>query len=297
MRYQLIDQWQFALPPNTSWRQIFRWLNRYERMVFRVTGDDVCFWLPASIGDGFARLGPVDDQHLELELHHDGDLSRQHLETYLRWWWDLDRDMTPFYEAYRDDPLLGKSLTINRGARIVGVPDLFEALVLGIVGQQINVSFAHALKHRITETYGSSMDYLGETWWRFPTPQDIVEKARIEDLRPMQISQRKAEYVIGIAEAMHRGDFSRESLLTMDLAGQMAAMTAVRGIGAWTAQYVCMKCLHTMEAFVAGDSGVQNAVRDLLQMDRKPSLDELYELAIPWKDWQAYAVWFLWLAE
>ncbi len=293
--YHQVESWDFGFPPLTSWRQLMRWIDRWERMVYRVEGESIRMWLPAEVGEGFLAISPLHDQALSLRLFHAGGLNRKAVEQHLRAWWDLDRDMAPFFERFANDGLLRESLKTNQGARIVGFPDLFENLVLGILGQQVNVAFAYTLKQRLTEAFGEVAEFQGETWWRFPRPATLAE-ASVGQLREMQISQRKAEYVLGVARAMAGNEFSKESLMAMDWAGQMATLTALRGIGSWTAQYVCMKCLHSIRAFPAGDAGLQNAVRDLLAMDRKPTEAELIELSAQWEGWEAYAVWFLWMS-
>lgn len=288
------SQWNFVLPDHASWSKIFRWIDRWETMVYRVDGEAIRMWLPASVGEGFLWIQPENEVELSLTLDHNSELNKADVTDFLSQWWDLHRDMTPFYTAFHNDPLLGDSIARNRGARIVGFPDLFEALVLGILGQQVNVQFAYTLKQRITEAYGQPLDWQGETWWRFPEPEAILTSS-VEELREMQVSTRKAEYILGVAQAMAEGRFSKESLHGLDLASQMKILTALRGIGPWTAQYVCMKCLHTMDAFPAGDAGLQNSVRDILKLDRKPTIDELHELAVDWTGWEAYAAWFLWM--
>lgn len=288
------SQWNITLPDYASWAKIFRWIDRWEKMVYRVEEEAIRMWLPASVGDGFLLIQPENDVELSLTLDHHEGVGEKEVMNFLSQWWDLDRDMSPFYAAFQEDPLLGDSMMKNRGARIVGFPELFEALVLGILGQQVNVQFAYTLKQRITEAYGNKLIWKDEVWWRFPEPESIL-RSSVAELREMQVSTRKAEYILGVAEAMANHAFTKESLHTLDLADQMRTLTALRGIGPWTAQYVCMKCLHTMEAFPAGDAGLQNSVRDILKMERKPTIEELYELAANWKGWEAYAVWFLWM--
>ena len=263
--------------------------------MYRVEDDTIRMWLPRAVGNGFLTITSVSDNQLQLRLDHSGDLDEKQVEAFLRRWWDLDRDMALFYQQFADDDLLKDSIVANRGARIVGFPDLFEALVIGILGQQVNVQFAYTLKQRLTEAYGEHLDWQGETWWRFPEPAQLGSVS-VQELRDMQISQRKAEYLLGVAGAMADGRLSKEELEQQSFAEQMSALTALRGIGAWTAQYVCMKCLHGMDAFPAGDAGLQNAVKSLLGMDRKPTVEELQELATAWKGWEAYATWFLWMS-
>ena len=78
-----------------------------------------------------------------------------------------------------------------------------------IIGQQVNVTFAYTLKNRLIEQYGDSRSWQDHTFWRFPKAE-ILASLQPEVLRPLSISQRKAEYVIGfarlIAEAHSNGD-------------------------------------------------------------------------------------------
>ena len=287
--------WTFSLPPHTRWPMLLRWIDRHEQMVYRLEDDRLKLWLPAEVGDGFLTLAPQSDTALGLELHHNGSMQPPQVEAFLGEWWDLTRDLEPFYQRFRTDPLLQASLRQNHGARIVGFPDLFEALVIGILGQQVNVAFAYTLKQRLTKAYGRAGEWEGATWWRFPRPADLVD-VEVATLREMQISQRKAEYLRGVAQAMAQGTLSKASLVQRPFTEQQATLTALRGIGPWTAQYVCLKCLHQVRAFPAGDAGLQNNVKRLLHMDRKPSVAELQELAQAWAGWEAYATWFLWMS-
>jgi len=289
------SRWIFVLPPLTRWSLLLRWIDRHETMVYRVRDGMLQLWLPSEVGEGWLSVQPQRETELELTLHHAAELRPERVEAFLGEWWDLDRDLSPFYDRFETDPLLAESLRRNRGARIVGFPDLFEALVIGILGQQVNVAFAYRLKQRLTEAFGQAGDWQGETWWRFPSPADL-QGAELASLREMQISQRKAEYLLGVAEAMTQERFTKAGLLAQSWQEQLHTLTALRGIGHWTAQYVSLKCLHHPRAFPAGDAGLQNAVKRLLHMERKPTVEELHELAESWQGWEAYATWFLWMS-
>ncbi|MEM6805724.1 MAG: DNA-3-methyladenine glycosylase, partial [Bacteroidota bacterium] len=180
------------------------------------------------------------------------------------------------------------------GLRVVGVPDLFEALSWAILGQQVNLSFAYSMKARLIEKYGSYLEYEGRKFWAFPNPKTI-SKAHIDTLKSLSISQRKAEYLIEVAQQLVRGSFSKSSLLDLGKADLIEKeLCKIRGIGPWTAHYVMLRCLRIPQAYPVGDAGLQNAVKQRLQMDRKPSYDELYSLAENWKGWEAYATFYLW---
>ena len=97
---------------------------------------------------------------------------------------------------------------------------------------------------------------------------------------------------------MLEGKLSKAKLLA-ERSAKAAEKTLVaqRGIGPWSANYVMMRCLRYPEAYPVGDAGLQNAVKRLLMMDRKPTEAELYELAKPWAGWEAYATFYLWAAK
>ena len=72
------------------------------------------------------------------------------------------------------------------------------------------------------------------------------------------------------------------------------ALIHMRGVGAWTADYVLMKCLHHRAAFPIADVGLHNALKNQLGLERKPNIMEIKEIATHWEGWQAYATFYLW---
>lgn len=209
-------------------------------------------------------------------------------------WFDLGRDLTPFYRMAQRDPLLGQLVKEFHGLRIVGVDDLFEALCWAIIGQQINLTFAYTLKRRFIESFGTAMTHNNETYWLFPSPNRIAGLSP-ETLTPLQFSRKKAEYIIEVATRMASGQLSKQKLLAMNhFDAIVKELTNIRGIGPWTANYVLMRCLRFTTAYPVQDIGLQNAVKRQLEMDRKPTLEELREMAVPWAGWEAYATFYLW---
>lgn len=206
-------------------------------------------------------------------------------------WFDLTTDLRGFYAMAETDPVLGKVVQQYYGLRVIGVPDLFEALVWAVMGQQINLTFAYTLKKRFVENYGESLVYEDEQYWAFPSAETIAA-LDVADLRALQLTGRKAEYILGIASAMATGDLEKERLLQE--ADMERALLGIRGIGAWSANYVMMKCLHSQSAFPLADVGLHNALKAQLEIDRKPTLAEISELAKNWEGWQAYATFYLW---
>ncbi|GAA0325576.1 DNA-3-methyladenine glycosidase II [Bacillus carboniphilus] len=219
---------------------------------------------------------------------------RQKAVEYIWEWFDLDQDLEAFYEVANQDQVLKNLAHKYYGLRIMCIPDLFEALVWAIMGQQINLTFAYTLKKRFVEQFGESLTFEGETFWLFPSYEKIASLS-VDDLRNLQFTSRKAEYIIGIAKAMAKGELSKEILLqNKDFIKIHQSLLMMRGIGPWTADYVMMKCLHIPSAFPVSDVGLHNALKNFIGLERKPTIEEVKEYAVNWEGWQAYATFYLW---
>ncbi len=210
---------------------------------------------------------------------------------YIEDWFDLRTDLKGFYVLAKADAVLNPVVQQHYGLRMIGVPDLFEALVWAVMGQQINLTFAYTLKKRFVESYGESLVYEDKTYWTFPHPKKIAILP-VADLRALQLTGRKAEYISGIATIMAKGELTKENLFQSPDAENR--LLEIRGIGAWSANYVMMKCLHDLSAFPLADVGLHNALKARLSMDRKPTLSEIAELSANWRGWEAYATFYLW---
>lgn len=219
--------------------------------------------------------------------------ARELVADYMVEWFDLEQDLSGFMEMAGRDPVLKPFAERYEGMRILCIPDLFEALVWAILGQQINLTFAYTLKKRFVERYGESVIFNGSTHWLFPSCERVATLS-IDELRELQFTRRKAEYVLDLAKAMERGELSKEALLQLDASAIRESLLAIRGVGAWTADYVRMKCFHDRSAFPVADVGLHLALKEALGLERKPTIEEIEELAINWKGWEAYATFYLW---
>jgi len=213
---------------------------------------------------------------------------------YVRDWFDLDTDLKPYYEMAKKDPLLQQAVSEFYGLRNIGIPDLFEAICWGILGQQINLTYAYTLKRRFVETFGSSIEWEGQLYWLFPKPEDIA-KLTLEDLSSIKMTVKKCEYLIGVAQLIVDGRLSKAQVMeTGDFKQAEKMLVKIRGIGPWTANYVLMRCLRFPNAFPIADVGLHNAIKHLTGAEEKPTKEEILKLAAPWKNWESYATFYLW---
>lgn len=219
--------------------------------------------------------------------------EREKIATYILEWFDLDNDLTPFYEMANADPLLKIPAQKFYGLRVIGIPDLFEALCWGVLGQQINLAFAYSLKRQFVESFGDSIEWNGKKYWVFP-PYERIAQLTPTDLAAIKMTVKKSEYIIGIARLMANGDLSKEQLKKMDFKEAEKSLIKIRGIGPWTANYVLMRCLRFQTAFPIDDVGLINSIKTLRNMNQKPTKEEVLALSIPWKNWESYATFYLW---
>jgi DNA-3-methyladenine glycosylase II len=233
-----------------------------------------------------------NDNHLTINVLI-GNNSEKEIVEFVKDWFDYDRDITSFYELLHQDNELKYMAKDYDGLRLMAIPDLFEALCWSIIGQQINLTFAYKLKRRFTEVYGTKLTYENSDYYLFPKPE-IVANIKVENLLPLQFSNRKAEYLIEIAKQFVSGNISKEILSAQTTTEAIRLLVSVRGIGEWTANYVLMKSLKRLECVTYGDVGLYNALYNLKGYDKRPSRETLDLFFNNFKNWEAYTVFYLW---
>ena len=248
----------------------------------------------------------VDDEIVAFRIGHQQDsleiefLTRkvstsikQKVSDYVREWFDLETDLKPFYAMARKDDLLKGLVRKYYGYRIIGQPDLFESIIWAVIGQQINLPFAYTLKQRFVEQFGGSIELKNQKYFLFPSPE-VVAQITADQLLPLQFSRQKTAYVIGIAQAFAEGRLSKQKLTSLSLEEAKEELIKIKGIGNWTANYALMKTFRHPDAFPLEDAGVHNAIKNLLNLKSKPSLDRVKKIYKKYEGWEAYVTLYLW---
>jgi len=220
--------------------------------------------------------------------------DRKSLAAYYKAMFDLEKDLTGFYALSDTDTVAKFLIERYRGLRICKMMDLFEGICWSIIGQQINLKFAYTLKKRLVESYGDKRLFGGETHYVFPRPE-VISALSVETLRGFQMTQRKSEYILGVAQLFAQTDF--ESQLN-DVAGDYEKLHAmlldIRGIGNWTADYIILKCFDIDRAFPVADVGIHNALKGILKMEDKPSIESIQTMSTAWNGWEGYMTFYMW---
>lgn len=287
---------ELITPDQFSFKECLVFLGRSENECLHYILDG-CLYKLIKIDDAMILLkisSEAGTLKVEFPDKYPSQIIRTSIAEYVWDLFDLDRDLVNFYSLASKDKVLNKLVNKYYGLRIIGIPDLFEALTWAIIGQQINLAFAYTLKKRFVESFGEKIIYNEIDYWIYPEPE-VVSKLQVSDLTKLQFTTRKAEYVIGTAKLLASGEINKEELLKIKNYNQVRdILLRIRGVGKWTADYVMMKCLKVPEAFPIADVGLHNALKLRLELDKKPSIDEIEKISLNWKGWEAYATFYLW---
>jgi 3-methyladenine DNA glycosylase/8-oxoguanine DNA glycosylase len=166
----------------------------------------------------------------------------------------LEFDLGAFRERVAGDDVLRPVVTALPGFRPPLTPDPFEMLVGSIAAQQVSLFSANAIGNRFTECFGERVGVA----WSFPTRERIAQ-AREDEVFAVGFTRRKAEYVVGLA----RSDLDFGELASLPDEDVRARITALRGLGEWTAEWFLARHLARPHAWPWGDLVLRKAVAAL----------------------------------
>ena len=251
--------------------------------------------------------GSVDSPELALELHGEGvtGADGELAAAQVRWMLGTEQDLAPFYSLAESDPALASLSRQFRGLHLPRTATLFESLTLAILGQQISASVARMMRTLLIQRFGAR--YItpaeaggdGATYYAFPRPEAILSSSP-EELRGLKLTQRKAEYVYGIAAAALEPGWAKLPELPDDEI--VRRLTSLRGVGNWTAQWALVRGLARPDALPLGDLALRRVVSRLYFLSVIPAKAgtltdaEVEAVAARWKPWRSYATTYLFAA-
>jgi AraC family transcriptional regulator of adaptative response / DNA-3-methyladenine glycosylase II len=200
---------------------------------------------------------------------------------------DVDADPLAIADVLRRDPLLAPLVSARPGLRVPGAWDAFELAVRAILGQQISVRGARTLAGRLVAAFGRPLpgEGAGGLTHVFPPPAVLAAA----DLSRIGVPRSRAAAIRTLAGAVHAGRLELAAPRGLD--DFENRMTALPGVGPWTAQVVALRAFGEPDAFPAGDLGLRRAFEAAgLPADAAA----LRARAASWSPYRAYATLHLW---
>ena len=180
------------------------------------------------------------------------------------------------------DPVLRALIGRIGPCTLVPRPNVFGTLVGAIVAQQISAAAARTIHKRLWAL----------TRGRPPEPRDIL-KRRETTLRRVGLSRQKIAYLRDLAARVESGELDLRALETMEDDAVRAALTAVKGIGDWTADMHLIFTQNRPDIFAPGDAAVLAAMRDLYGLPADAPAAEYERISDGWRPFRSIGVWYM----
>lgn len=245
--------------------------------------------VPGESGPGVVEVSDTGSA-LEARVRGVAPASLFALAQVLRDVFDTDAPVDEIAAVLSGEPLLAAELARTPGIRAPGAWNRFELLVRAILGQQISVAAATTFAGRIAERYGEPLPaplVAASGLKRAFPPAEKLVRARLENLG---IVAARAATIRRVARAMHTGTLVLDA--SADRGTLRDALMSVKGIGAWTAEYVLMRAMKDPDAFPAADLGLLKGATP--EGADRPTPRQLEEQSKDWRPWRAYAALLLW---
>jgi DNA-3-methyladenine glycosylase II len=184
------------------------------------------------------------------------------------------------------DPVLGVVIERHGPCRLGDRSDepTLKRLARALVSQQLSVKAAATIFKRFVALYPDA---------DFPLPEQVVETP-IETLRSVGLSRQKASYLQDLCGRVHRGELALDALGTMSDDEVMATLTAVKGIGRWTAEMILIFQLERPDILPVDDVGLLRSIQRVYGLKRRPTSKQVLRLGQKWRPYRSIASWYLW---
>ena len=211
--------------------------------------------------------------------------ERRHLGAVIDRLLGLRIDLTDWYGIAATDMRLGSLARSYRGMKPPRFPTLFESIVNGFACQQLSLEVGLELLNRLALINNAKFDALPDESFAFPTAQDLT-RLTPDRLRAIGFSRQKARAILELAAATANGTLKLELLARRDEATVRRHLLQLRGVGRWTAEYVLLRGVGSLNTFPGDDVGAQKRLARWLGRSRPLDYAGVGRVV---KRWQPYA--------
>jgi AraC family transcriptional regulator of adaptative response / DNA-3-methyladenine glycosylase II len=280
---------QLTYRPPYDWKGMLGFLAaRALRGVEQVT--DISYARTVRLGDakGWIRVTQAKSQHaLAVEFTHSLTPVLPALLGRIRALFDLDARPDLIARHLRKDPRLSRAVTTNPGVRVPGAFNGFEVGVRAILGQQVTVKAATTIACRFVEAFGEPLVTPFPELHRLTPLPARVAAASVDEIARHGIVASRCRSIIALAEAQASGAVCLDGGARHKPDALVHQLTALPGIGQWTAHYIAMRALRWPDAFPKEDIAVRNNLGGV-------TVKEAETLSQAWRPWRSYAVMHIW---
>lgn len=252
-------------------------------------------------GDVYRRALRIDDQLTGVEVQQIGHTDRPLLRVRMTGPGDVleqpnrivsavERllgtkvDLSNFYRLAETDERLAQLARRFRGVKPVRYPSMFECLTNAITCQLVSLNVGLRVVSRLVEHYGERLDGLELFPPAFPTANAIAG-ADAEELRAIGFSWQKARALVELAQSIENGTIDLEALTTLSDDHTIDRLTAIRGVGRWTAEYALLRGLGRIHVFPGDDAGARNTLARWLATDEPLDYNSVRDNLTRWRDY------------
>jgi AraC family transcriptional regulator of adaptative response / DNA-3-methyladenine glycosylase II len=237
---------------------------------------------------GIVEIEPAPGEHaLDLRLPSVRPAELLAITTRARRLFDVDADVGTIADHLSRDPNLRRDVRSAPGIRVPGCWDPFEVAVRAILGQQVTIAAATTLAGRLVRALGTPLDRpAGAVTHLFPSAAAVASA----DLSRLGVPRSRAAALARFAQACVRGELDGGA--GPDLETFVGKLTAIPGIGPWTAQYVAMRALPSVRGARCPAAICWPGASP--RPDESSAEKELEEMSRAWRPWRSYAAFYLW---
>ncbi len=183
------------------------------------------------------------------------------------------------------DPVMRETIERVGPCTLQPDPNIFDALVDAIISQQISVKAADAIMARVRAAMPDEK----------VTPENLLA-LDLERLRALGLSNSKARYIHNLVEHIISGQLQLETLSELEDEEIITQLTAVKGIGRWTAEMCLIFTLGRADVLPVDDLGFVEGIRVAYQLPARPSKQDVRERGELWRPYRTFATWYIWAA-
>ncbi|MFD1122696.1 DNA-3-methyladenine glycosylase family protein [Methylophilus flavus] len=228
--------------------------------------------------------------HLALDdplLHIGGEETLQLVQHIL----GLTQAIAGFEQAFATHPLLSAMIAEQAGLRVPVSVSPFEALTWAIIGQQVSLSAAIAMRRKFIQQANIRHS---SGFYCYPSPAQVSQMS-VESLRLAGLSQSKANTLLKVSELMLTGHLPLDDWLHHQVSPELIAnsLAAIKGIGPWTISYALLRGYGWLDGSLHGDAAVRRAIRGLMALEQLSDKEAEHWLK-PFSPWRALLAAHLW---